>query len=453
MNKYTFLFIVILLAVVISTSVSAFTLAEKVVVANNLIAIARVPAGGLSPVDRINAINDRLAYIIGFERLSPDNIYAVRAPGGSTFIMVGNSLLITVTPTDAQANGTTVDGLAQVWLNNFREILPEARPTPFKGGPMNSTNLSKDALTQQSKSMDVVIDTDIGTDVDDAYAILFALSSPELNVKGITLVHANLDVRAKILAKLLKLLGRTDIPFFLGERVPLKSDRPITWLGHEGRGLDFSDVEDLSPRPEHAVEFIARLATERPGELTLITIGPMTNAGMLVRDYPRAAACLRGIVSMASTFQGFGKENAGREHNAAVDPEAMDLVLRSGIPLLIVGFNVTQQTWLTGDRLKDISACRNQLSAYMEHMTKEWFGVVGRDATNMHDPLAVAACFDPSVVETIPVTAQMDLVSGMVTYHSAEHGSHIMICTGVNLDKFHKLFYDRIMKTITGSAN
>lgn len=106
----------------------AFTMAERVVVANELIAIARVPAGGLTPDERIDEINDRLAYIIGFERLSPDNISAIIAPGGSRAIMVGRSLLMTVTPADARANGTTVAGLTREWLQNIREILPEARP-------------------------------------------------------------------------------------------------------------------------------------------------------------------------------------------------------------------------------------------------------------------------------------------------------------------------------------
>lgn len=299
--------------------------------------------------------------------------------------------------------------------------------------------------------MDVVIDTDIGTDVDDAYAILLALASPELNVRGITLVHAHTDVRAKIAMKLLKLTGRTDIPIALGERTPLRSERPVFWMGHEGKGLDLADVEHLEPQPEHAVTFIARLAAENPGKLTLITIGPMTNAGMLVRNHPREAACLRGIVSMASTFVGFGSENAGREHNAAVDPEAIDIVVRSGIPVLLVGLNVTQQTWLTLENLAQISSCGNRLSSFMYDMTRQWFEVVGKDAVNMHDPLAVAATFDPELVKAIPVSAEVDFSSGKIAYHDASTDSNVRICTGVDSDRFHKLFYERVMRIINDS--
>lgn len=305
----------------------------------------------------------------------------------------------------------------------------------------------------ERSTMDVLIDTDIGTDVDDAYAILLALASPELNVRGITLVHAHIDVRAKIAMKLLKLTGRTDVPVALGERTPLRSERPVFWMGHEGKGLDLADAEQMQPLPEHAVTFIARLASENPGKLTLITIGPMTNAGMLVRDHPREAACLRGIVSMASTFLGFGRENSGREHNAAVDPEAVDLVLRSGIPILLVGLNVTQQTWLTLDNLAQISSCRNELSSFMCDMTREWFKVVGKDAVNMHDPLAIATAFDPELVKTIPVSAEVDLTSEKIAYHDAGMQSNVSICAEVDSNRFHKLFFERITKIINDSQD
>ena len=114
----------------LSTSASAFTMSEKVVVANQLIAIARAPAGGMSADQRINRVNERLAYILGYEPLDARNTYAVPAPGGSMSIMVGNRLLITVTSADARANNTTVPGLTREWLMRAREALPQARPTP-----------------------------------------------------------------------------------------------------------------------------------------------------------------------------------------------------------------------------------------------------------------------------------------------------------------------------------
>lgn len=112
-----------------ASSMSAFTMAEKVVVANELIAVARVPAGGFSAQERIDRVNDRLAYALGFEPLHPGAIYSVSTRGGNV-IMIGKTPLITVTTADARANGTTPDALTRVWLRNAREALPWARPTP-----------------------------------------------------------------------------------------------------------------------------------------------------------------------------------------------------------------------------------------------------------------------------------------------------------------------------------
>ncbi|MDH7480889.1 MAG: hypothetical protein QHH26_02800 [Armatimonadota bacterium] len=129
MKRLLLIFIVALFAITSFAAIaSAFTMNEQVVVAGELIAIARVPAGGLTPTQRIERINERLAYILGYERLSPSAIYLV-PKGDCIAIMVGRSLLMTVTPRDAKANNTTVSKLAQEWLRNARMALPKARPT------------------------------------------------------------------------------------------------------------------------------------------------------------------------------------------------------------------------------------------------------------------------------------------------------------------------------------
>lgn len=107
----------------------AFNMTQKVVVANELIAVARVGAGDLTAQERIDRVNERLAYILGYEPLDPGSIYAVTR-GDSRVIMVGKSTLITVTPADARANNMSVSKLTSIWLRNAREAIPQARPTP-----------------------------------------------------------------------------------------------------------------------------------------------------------------------------------------------------------------------------------------------------------------------------------------------------------------------------------
>lgn len=105
----------------------AFTMTEKIVVADQLIAISRVPAGGFTADQRIDHVNERLAYILGNEPLAPRYIKAVPVCGGMA-IVVNNQLLVTVTPADARANNTTVAGLTRVWLRAARAALPQSRP-------------------------------------------------------------------------------------------------------------------------------------------------------------------------------------------------------------------------------------------------------------------------------------------------------------------------------------
>jgi len=308
--------------------------------------------------------------------------------------------------------------------------------------PGGSTDSAREPL-------DVILDTDIGTDIDDAYALLLAISSSELNVKGVTLVHGDVGLRAKIAQKLLKLSGHAGIPVAVGGEHPINRDRPIYWAGHEGRGIDFSDVEKMRVADESAAEFIARSVVEDGRRLTLITIGAMTNAAIAVRDFPREMAALERIVSMGSTFRGYGHENAGVEHNIKCDPEAAAIVLNSGIPVTLVGLNVTTKTALTRRHLAQISGFQTPLAQLMVHMTRDWLVFRGRGSTPMHDPLAVAAAFDPGVVGTIPVSANVSReVPGQVAYCEANAGSPLEVCRSVNVPRFEDAFFSRVLPAV-----
>lgn len=117
------------LSVVGMAPAGAFTMTQKCVIANELCFVARVGAGGMSAEDRINRVNERLAYILGYENLRPGNIRLASMPGGSVAITVGNSLLTTVTRADARANGArNPRTLANMWVRNLRQAMPEARP-------------------------------------------------------------------------------------------------------------------------------------------------------------------------------------------------------------------------------------------------------------------------------------------------------------------------------------
>jgi uncharacterized membrane protein len=127
MKKIAVSVFVILLLVMISSICGAFTMSEKVVVASDQITVLRVSAGGMTPDQRIDRVNERLVEIISYEKLNADNIY-LKDAGNSKILMVGSKTLITITPADAEANKMTVNELSQIWLNNAKSAIPQSRP-------------------------------------------------------------------------------------------------------------------------------------------------------------------------------------------------------------------------------------------------------------------------------------------------------------------------------------
>jgi hypothetical protein len=121
----------------------AFTMTQKCVIANELCFVSRAGAGGMTAEQRIDRVNERLAYILGYESLRPNNIRMVAMPGGAEQIRVGRSLLTTVTRADARANGARNPAtLGRIWLRNLRDALPQARPLPRLASTGSTTRVA-----------------------------------------------------------------------------------------------------------------------------------------------------------------------------------------------------------------------------------------------------------------------------------------------------------------------
>lgn len=280
----------------------------------------------------------------------------------------------------------------------------------------------------------LILDTDIGTDVDDAWALALCLEAEEIDLVGVTLVHADLNTRAKIALKMLKLAGREDIPVYEGLSETLTGDGRWIWAGHEGADTDFSDVASLSAR-EGAVEFILETVAAHPDEVVVAPIGPMTNIADAIRREPDVMRKVQKLAIMGTTYAGEGPEAASREHNAWVDPVATRIVLESGIRADVIGLNVTTQVAVRRDDLPALE--RTGVGSYLAAMTRQYYGVIGSDLTWMHDPLAVAAVFDPAVVTTRRMTARVN-DDGSVVYDTSPEG-WLDVAVDVDAPRFEKL--------------
>ena len=246
----------------------------------------------------------------------------------------------------------------------------------------------------------VLIDCDPGTD--DALAIFAALNSPDLEVVGITTVggNASLADTTRNALGLLGVCGRGDVPVWRGADSPLSGEFTYAYEFHGAGGMGVRLPETAArPRSGPAADAIAAAARQRPGELTLIALGPLTNVAIALANRPELAGELAEILVMGGALQAPGNVTAHAEFNIFNDPEAAAAVCASGAPVGLVGLDVT--TAVSIDRSADRwRGDRSPSAAQAGRILDSWFAThpdFGR--YNLHDPLTVAAAIDPAICD------------------------------------------------------
>jgi len=250
----------------------------------------------------------------------------------------------------------------------------------------------------------VIIDTDPG--VDDALALLLAMRSPELKIEAITPVAGNvpLDLTLPNALRMVEIAGRTDIPVAAGARAPLVRRLVTATYAHGENGLGGAVFPEPTTKPvaTPAAELIREIVRKYPGEVTLITIGPLTNIANALNSDPALASMVRALVMMGGSLSG-GNITPAAEFNVYVDPEAARIVFQSGIPVTMVGLDVTRKTSLTEEHVRTLEAAQNPVSQAAAKIgrnainhTRERGYLVG---PNMHDSLAVAGFLDPAILK------------------------------------------------------
>lgn len=265
----------------------------------------------------------------------------------------------------------------------------------------------------------IILDTDPG--VDDAMAIFLALRSPELKVEAITAVSGNVPLAFTLpnALRLVEIAGRPDVPVAGGADTPLVRRLVTAKYVHGNNGLGGVEFPEpkLKPIAEPAAELIRRIVRANPGEITIVAVGPLTNVATALKSDPELAAQIKGIAMMGGSLSG-GNITPAAEFNFYVDPEAARIVFDSGVPLTMVGLDVTHKVLLGEEHLHTLEAAQNPVSqaaakimrATLERMRK------GRDVTvvAMHDPLTVAHLIDPNILTLKDYYVQIE-TSGELT--------------------------------------
>jgi purine nucleosidase/pyrimidine-specific ribonucleoside hydrolase len=283
----------------------------------------------------------------------------------------------------------------------------------------------------------VVLDTDIGDDIDDALALGLILASWELELVGVTTVFKNTVARARQARTILKVAGRGNVPVAAGcgavlsPRTTLGFDPRQAYLEGELPNQDASclpEAELPAPEKRHAVDFLIDTILGGRGDITVLTIGAMTNVAMAIIKEPRILAKLPRIVSMAGTF-----DRLASEWNIKCDPVAAATLMASKVPMRIIGLDVTTKVQFREEHIQALNACQRPLAQNLSRAIRMWAQHSGwaqhiRGLPVMHDPLAAATLFKPDLVRWRRGTASVELYGdktyGFTTFQEDPSGPH-----------------------------
>lgn len=311
----------------------------------------------------------------------------------------------------------------------------------------------------------IVIDCDPG--IDDSLALMLALSSPELDILGITTVSGNVpaEMGAKNARKVLRQMKRLDIPVYVGEAVPLRYDYTdaMDTHGSDGMGECFlPEVPGEFPK-ESAVEFLESLLEKE--KISIIALGPLTNLAKLFSRRPELTEQVEEFISMGGNFRSHGNCSPVAEYNYWCDPDAAAFCYKlfgeKGKKIEMIGLDVTRKIVLTPNILEYICRLNPDTGEFIRKLTGfymdfhwEYEGIIG---CVINDPLAVAYFIDRTMcggfdsytaVETEGISRGQTVVDSM-NFWKKEPNSHVLVET--DSIKFMRFFLSRVMKKQDGS--
>ena len=286
---------------------------------------------------------------------------------------------------------------------------------------------------------------------DDAMAILLAAASPAIELEAITTVAGNQTVDRVTLnaRRVCSVAGIDHVPIAAGCATPLRRDRIGAGEIHGASGLDGVDWDDptVAVDPRHGVDLIVELALRpdaRP--LTLVAVGPLTNVATALTREPRIAERIERLSIMGGAI-GLGNWTPSAEFNIYADPEAADVVFGSGIPITLVPLEATHQALATEPILARIASLDTPVArmsvALMRFFAETYERVFGFAAPAVHDPCAMAAVIDPTILHAAPMNVAIDLGSELSlgrtvcdVYGTTGRDPNADVATGIDTGRF-----------------
>jgi inosine-uridine nucleoside N-ribohydrolase len=314
----------------------------------------------------------------------------------------------------------------------------------------------------------IVFDTDFAfPPQDDAMALFFVLNSPELDILGITTVAGNrsVNVATADVLKILEVTARTEIPVYQGAAAPLlhkgtewDTKRHGGWYANEPAPQPpggFATTKKLES--QGAVDYLVQTVMKNPGQVTILAIGPLTNIAMAMRMEPRFAGNVRQLVIMggaiASLADGGGNHTPNAEFNFYVDPEAAQIVLRSGIPIVLSPLNVSRKARFTKADYDRIVAVDTPITRLIKDNLGPGYQQRPDRLALMYDQVAAVTLVAPQLIKTVELFVDVDIeptsnygvsVGGPQPWPGGEGAAKMQVQTDLDWDQFIRLYVERV---------
>jgi len=303
------------------------------------------------------------------------------------------------------------------------------------------------------KIQKIIIDTDPGHD--DAMALMLACKSPELDVLAVTTVAGNsiIENTTRNARYILRQIGLRDLPVCSGANRPLKRNL-VQAVVHGKSGLEGIDPSNSSKLTNDAPEQILRILKEYPNEITILTLGPLTNIAQAIIDNPETMKLAKRIVSMGGAIGVAGNKNRVAEFNIFVDPEAADIVLNFPVPVTLVPLDACNHVQMTLTDFKRVN--NNAIRTLLMGMVRPYIANLKKDAgveaALMYDPLAVFYLLQPKSCTTktfnIQIECMSELTRGMTVADRRSITDGLESNTTVVMDIEADAFVERFIKTL-----
>ncbi len=285
----------------------------------------------------------------------------------------------------------------------------------------------------------ILIDTDIGGDIDDALALALALNSPEVEIVGITTVYLANEWRANLTKNMLKIYDRADTPVAIGAGKPLNGWWDESRIPNSGKDFGQIAADGFLPC---ACDFIVECA-EKYDDLTIVAIGPLTNVALALAKAPHIAKKARLLM------MGGQVTKAHPEWNIVCDPEAAKAVFESGIDITMAGLDVTNQCTFTQEDIAHIKSIGNPRTNLLGEML-DTFVEKFKFLPVLHDPLALSQLLWQDIMtleeKLILVETRGEYTRGVTVDCDWQSGTNTKVATAVNAAEFKRRLLDRITR-------